>query len=102
MYNEAIRCGEDAALARNVVARLPDLHKIVITFLIRFLQVFASSEIVATTKMDASNLSMVFAPNFLRCPSKDPSVIMENTRKEMAFVKTLIHSLDTTTMEGVI
>jgi hypothetical protein len=52
--------------------------------------------------MDASNLSMVFAPNFLRCPSSDPAVIMENTRKEMAFVKTLIHGLDTQAVEGIL
>ena len=57
---------------------------------------------MAVTKMDASNLSMVFAPNFLRCPFQDPIVIMENTRKEMAFVKTLIHSLDTSSAEGVL
>ena len=37
-------------------------------------------EVVSVTKMDSSNLSMVFAPNFLRCPSSDPIVIMENTR----------------------
>ena len=37
-------------------------------------------EIASVTKMDASNLSMVFAPNFLKCPSSDPIVIMENTR----------------------
>lgn len=54
------------------------------------------------TKMDASNLSMVFAPNFLKCPSTDPVVIMENTRKEMAFVKTLIDTLTTDDMQGVL
>ena len=56
----------------------------------------------SVTKMDASNLSMVFAPNFLRCPSSDPAIIMENTRKEMAFVKTLIHGLDTQSVEGIL
>ena len=59
-------------------------------------------EVVSITKMDASNLSMVFAPNFLRCSSSDPTIIMENTRKEMAFVKTLIHSLDTEHMQGIL
>jgi hypothetical protein len=38
----------------------------------------------------------------MRCPSKDPLTIMENTRKEMAFVKTLIGGLDTAGMEGVL
>ena len=67
----------------------------------RFLQLFSTPDVVAVTKMDASNLSMVFAPNFLRCPAKDPVVIMENTRKEMAFVKTLIHHLDTSAVDGI-
>ena len=101
LYAEAIRVGEDAELATLLVQKLPELHQIVLSFLIRFLQIFVSPDIVSVTKMDASNLSMVFAPNFLRCPSKDPIVIMENTRKEMAFVKTLIHHLDTSTVEGL-
>jgi len=100
-YNEAIRVGEDPDQVSDLVKRLPDLHFIVLCFLIRFLQMFVRSEVVSITKMDASNLSMVFAPNFLRCSSQDPIVIMENTRKEMAFVKTLIHHLDTTTVEGI-
>ena len=62
---------------------------------------FTAQDVVSVTKMDASNLSMVFAPNFLRCSSSDPLVIMENTRKEMAFVKTLIHHLDTEAVEGI-
>lgn len=59
------------------------------------LQIFARPEVVARTKMDANNLAMVMAPNVLRCTSQDPRVILENARKEMAFVRTLIESLDT-------
>lgn len=51
--------------------------------------------------MDASNLAMVMAPNCLRCMSEDPRVIFENARKEMAFIRTLIQSLDTSFMEGI-
>ena len=101
LYNEAIRVGDDPELAAALVRKLPDLHLTVLSFLIKFLQLFVRPEVVNITKMDASNLSMVFAPNFLRCSSTDPIVIMENTRKEMAFVKTLIHHLDTEAVEGV-
>lgn len=59
------------------------------------LQIFARPEVVTRTKMDANNLAMVMAPNVLRCTSQDPRVILENARKEMAFVRTLIESLDT-------
>ena len=33
---------------------------------------------------------------------QDPLTIMENTRKEMAFVKTLIGGLDTSSMQGIL
>ena len=66
------------------------------------LQVFAAAENAAVTKMDASNLAMVMAPNCLRCESDDPNLIFENTRKEMAFVRILIVHMDTSFMDGVI
>jgi len=102
LYAEAILAGEDTAAALAVVDKLPEIHSTVLHFLIRFLQLFIRPEVVSVTKMDSSNLSMVFAPNFLRCPSSDPIVIMENTRKEMAFVKSLIHGLDTESVKTVL
>ena len=86
----------------GLVSRLPDLTALVLMYLIRFLQLFAQSQIYQITKMDDSNLATVFAPNFLRCPSLDPMVIMESARKEMSFVKHLIQCLDTTIAEGIL
>ena len=63
---------------------------------------FAAEENASVTKMDINNLAMVMAPNCLRCESEDPRVIFENTRKEMAFIRTLIANLDTSFMEGVL
>ncbi|XP_076237649.1 myTH4 and RhoGAP_KIAA1688 domain-containing protein RhoGAP93B isoform X2 [Calliopsis andreniformis] len=99
-YTECVSMRHDDAevSAANVAAlvdRLPDLNRRVLCHLIRFLQIFARPEVVARTKMDANNLAMVMAPNILRCTSQDPRVILENARKEMAFVRTLIESLDT-------
>lgn len=71
-------------------------------YLINFLQKFAQPEVVANTKMDASNLAMVFAPNILRCLSEDPRVILENARKEMAFLRTLIQHMDTAAVANVV
>ena len=85
-----------------MVQRLPDLNRLVLTYLINFLQLFARPETAIVTKMDAANLATVFAPNCLRCPSSDPSTILENTRKEMAFVKNLIVHFDTSSMDGVL
>lgn len=70
-------------------------------YLIHFLQKFAQPEVVANTKMDSSNLAMVFAPNILRCISEDPRVILENARKEMAFLRTLIQYMDTTAVANL-
>ncbi|CAF1175451.1 unnamed protein product [Rotaria sordida] len=86
----------------HLVNSLPDINRAVLTYLIRFLQVFAASENVVVTKMDVNNLSMVFAPNILRCDSEDAKVIFENARKEMLFIKILILNLDTNSIEGVI
>ena len=52
--------------------------------------------------MDVNNLSMIFAPNILRCNSDDAKIIFENTRKEISFVKLLILNLNTTSMNDII
>jgi len=102
LYESAIEAHENPAAALELLHHLPHTNRLVLAYLIRFLQYFAQAEIVTATKMDASNLAMVMAPNCLRCTSDDPVVIYQNTRKEMAFMKLLIHNLDTTFMEGVV
>lgn len=73
----------------------------VLTYLVYFLQQFGQPDVVASTKMDSSNLAMVFAPNCLRCTSQDPKVILENARKEMAFMRTLISHMDTSSVANI-
>lgn len=94
-YDECISYCDQPEKCLNVIQKLPKINRVVFTYLIKFLKVFAASENVAITKMDANNLSMVMAPNCLRCKSNDPKIIMENTKKEMQFIKTLIQHLDT-------
>jgi len=101
-YEQCITNYSEVDVAIGIVHSLPYMNKLVLSYLIRFLQVFAASENVLVTKMDASNLAMVMAPNCLRCESEDPKVIFENTRKEMGYVRTLIQHLDTSFMEGVV
>lgn len=74
----------------------------VLTYLIHFLQQFSQPDVVANTKMDSSNLAMVFAPNCLRCTSQDPKVLLENARKEMTFIRTLILHMDTTSVAHMV
>lgn len=123
LYQECVQHCTDPERAVAIVHRLPEFHKLVLSYLIRFLQVlsrrsstrrfrvltllfrtqiFAQTEVASVTKMDASNLAMVMAPNCLRCNASDPKVIFDNARKEMAFIRTLIQHLDTSFMEGVV
>uniref|UniRef100_A0A1B0CA40 Rho GTPase-activating protein 39 n=1 Tax=Lutzomyia longipalpis TaxID=7200 RepID=A0A1B0CA40_LUTLO len=97
LYEKCVQT-EDPEEAANIVNKLPRLNKTVLMFLIHFLQQFAQPDVVANTKMDSSNLAMVFAPNCLRCTSQDPKVILENARKEMAFLRTLIINMDTSSV----
>ncbi|XP_041422639.1 rho GTPase-activating protein 39 isoform X3 [Xenopus laevis] len=101
-YEQCITHYETPEAAIAVVHSLPRLNKMVLCYLIRFLQVFVQPANVTVTKMDVSNLAMVMAPNCLRCQSDDPRIIFENTRKEMSFIRVLIQHLDTSFMEGVL
>jgi hypothetical protein len=100
-YEECIENCQNAEKCVSIIERLPEINRLVFTYLIRFLKVFAATENVAVTKMDANNLSMIMAPNCLRCKSRDPKVIIENTKKEMQFLKTLINNLDTSSIQGI-
>ncbi|KAG5849798.1 hypothetical protein ANANG_G00075530 [Anguilla anguilla] len=101
-YEECISHYDSPEDAVKVVLGLPRINKLVLCYLIRFLQVFAQPANVAVTKMDINNLAMVMAPNCLRCQSDDPRVIFENTRKEMSFIRGLVQRLDTSFMEGIL
>ncbi|XP_055705613.1 rho GTPase-activating protein 39 isoform X2 [Phlebotomus papatasi] len=97
LYEKCVQT-EDPEEAATIVNKLPRINRMVLTYLIHFLQQFAQPDVVANTKMDSSNLAMVFAPNCLRCTSQDPKVILENARKEMAFLRTLIINMDTSSV----
>ncbi|XP_069477872.1 rho GTPase-activating protein 39 isoform X2 [Ambystoma mexicanum] len=101
-YEECITHYEDPEAAIAVIHSLPKINKMVLCYLIRFLQVFVQPVNVAITKMDVNNLAMVMAPNCLRCQSDDPRIIFENTRKEMSFIRVLIQNLDTSFLESAL
>ncbi|CAD5206655.1 unnamed protein product [Bursaphelenchus okinawaensis] len=90
MYDKCLSASTDADKATALVKSLPHINQKVLVALLTMLQRLIDDETVKSTKMDVSNLSMVMAPNILRCQSKDPNVVFANSRKEMEFVKTLI------------
>ncbi|XP_043946099.1 rho GTPase-activating protein 39-like [Protopterus annectens] len=101
-YKQCITNYENPDAAVAVVESLPELNRLVLFYLIHFLQVFAKPANVSKTKMDVNNLAMVMAPNCLQCQSEDPKVIFENTRKEMSFLRILIVHLDTSCIRDVL
>ncbi|KAG9473816.1 hypothetical protein GDO78_004232 [Eleutherodactylus coqui] len=101
-YKQCITNYENPDAAVSVVQQLPELNRLVLCYLIHFLQIFSQPSNVGTTKMDVNNLAMVMAPNCLRCQSDDPRIIFENTRKEMSFLRMLIVHLDTSLVRGLL
>ena len=71
-----------------------DFSTLVIIMPLSPLQNFIRPENIKKTKMGLENISMVWAPNFLRCPSDDHTLIFQNTRMEMAFLRLLLKHLD--------
>lgn len=101
-YQRALSSSDNPVEVTRLIQVLPSINQLVISKLVACLQDLSREEVVAHTKMDASNLAMVMAPNVLRCESEDPRVIFENTRREMSFLKTLITSYDTSFIQGVV
>lgn len=72
LYESCLSNGQDGhGSCRLFNEHLPNLNKDVVAYLIRLLQFLAKSDNVLNTKMDNSNLSMVWAPNLLRVPHSD-------------------------------
>lgn len=100
LYHACIGACDDARVAVELVeTRLPPSNRLVLTYLVHFLQRFIEPRVVQHTKMDAANLAMVMAPNILRCQSDDPTTIFESARKEMSFLRTLMANLDSEWIE---
>jgi hypothetical protein len=66
--------------AKEIISGLPDINRAVCKYMFDFLKLMAQPENQPFTKMTAANIAMVFAPNFVRCPSDDPVIIFENTK----------------------
>jgi hypothetical protein len=92
LYDKCIAAAkeEDINKALAIVNEMPDINRRVLHYLIRFLQVILNPEYQQKTKMNINNISMVFAPCILRCPSEQPSAILESSKFEQVFVRLLI------------
>eukprot|EP00008_Paramoeba_atlantica_P002977 CAMPEP_0201488316 /NCGR_PEP_ID=MMETSP0151_2-20130828/17886_1 /ASSEMBLY_ACC=CAM_ASM_000257 /TAXON_ID=200890 /ORGANISM="Paramoeba atlantica, Strain 621/1 / CCAP 1560/9" /LENGTH=528 /DNA_ID=CAMNT_0047873579 /DNA_START=85 /DNA_END=1671 /DNA_ORIENTATION=- len=85
-YDECLQCANDPQECVEVINSLPQPNKDTMIFLIKFLQSLISEENQPHTKMGAPNVAMVFAPNFLRCRSPHPAIMLQNAKAEQQFV----------------
>ncbi|ETO25930.1 hypothetical protein RFI_11206 [Reticulomyxa filosa] len=65
-----------------------------IRYLVSFLKKMLQPEHVELTKMNLENLSIVFAPTILKCPSDDPTVLIQNNKFEKDFILQMITNLN--------
>ncbi|KAI8872539.1 hypothetical protein GQ42DRAFT_161225 [Ramicandelaber brevisporus] len=91
-YNDSISLAANSKHVVTVIKRLEGIRLRVVDYVTQFLQVLARPENVVQTKMNVSNLAVVFAPSYLRCPAENKADIFANTTAEQSFVKTLIQS----------
>ncbi|RCH91749.1 hypothetical protein CU098_003922 [Rhizopus stolonifer] len=92
-YEDCIQYAEEPEKAIAIINRLPDTNRRIALFTISFLQEFTDPSVIKHTLMNVNNLAMVFAPNFLRCPSESLTTVFENSKYEQAFLRTLINEM---------
>ncbi|RCH92990.1 hypothetical protein CU097_006478 [Rhizopus azygosporus] len=93
LYQRCIENANDGEKAVDIINSLPDCNRRIVLYIISFLQDFTEPEVIQHTLMNVYNLAMVFAPNFLRCPSTHLPTIFANSKHEQTFLKTLISVL---------
>ncbi|KAI3639330.1 hypothetical protein MIR68_002860 [Amoeboaphelidium protococcarum] len=95
LYDYCIKNAENPEKALAIFSKIPEHNQNVLEYLINFLQIVGEPKNQPVTRMSINNIAMVFAPNILRCPSENLQVILENTKYEQGFVRTLIQHLKT-------
>lgn len=90
-YNRCLVVEDRVEEAIEIVDEIPELNRSVLKYLIKFLQVIGNPNFQSKTKMTVSNLSLVFAPNLLRCPSDNPIKFLADSKKQANFLKLLIN-----------
>lgn len=77
----------------KIIQKLPEINKRVVLHLVSFLRKLTAPKVVEKTKMTVDNLSMVFAPSFLRCSEDNPTLFLIAQQQQKTFVMHLIEHL---------
>ncbi|KAJ1891484.1 hypothetical protein LPJ66_006892, partial [Kickxella alabastrina] len=95
MYDECMAKPADRDTVQSVLDRIPDTSLGVIKYLLGFLSNLLHPDVQASTKMDGSNLALVFGPTLLRNPVSDLKDVFANSSGEQTFVLTMIEIFST-------
>ena len=74
----------------KLVLSLPLVNKNVLIHISRFVQEMTEESVRNVTKMNLSNLCLVFSPGMLRNPSTDVEILMIKQPKEQSFLRELL------------
>jgi Rho GTPase-activating protein 39 len=93
LYERAVEAGRstDYLMAYKLLLALPQANAATLKVLMRFLNDCADHSV--RSQMNRHNLSLVFSPNLLRCPTNDPAVMMANTEPERKFTAFLLDAV---------
>ncbi|RKP39360.1 Rho GTPase activation protein, partial [Dimargaris cristalligena] len=89
-YHHCVNSPQDPDEILKIMTNIKGIRLRVADYVIQFLQVFAQPENSRLSKMNISNLAVVFAPIFLRCPSNNLKQAVVNSQSEQLFVKNLL------------
>lgn len=90
LYNKCLEFNEDLDRVNQIIDCLDKFSKALLIHMLKFIRLFLDPKSTEITKMNLSNLVMVWAPNFLRCPSNDPMQILLFNKRECDFLRFII------------
>ncbi|KAJ2114028.1 hypothetical protein IW146_003412 [Coemansia sp. RSA 922] len=90
LYETCMATPSDPQTVPNVLSMVPESSQCVIRYLLEFLAYLLQPSVQAKTKMDSSNLALVFGPSFLRNPVSDLKDVFAGSSGEQSFVLALI------------
>jgi len=92
LYDRCVNAGRsgNSVQALGILPDLEPANRACVEHLCGFLAVLSRS--AKKTKMTASNLALVFAPNLLKSPSDDPKVFAMHAESEKRFITLLIEA----------
>ncbi|KAJ2804655.1 hypothetical protein H4R20_002418 [Coemansia guatemalensis] len=92
LYERCVCAPNDPDTALGVLALIPPTALHVLKYLLHFLARLLHPDVQARTRMDGSNLALIFGPTLLRNPASDLKDAFMTTSGEQAFVLTLLEA----------